>query len=97
MDGLRSYFFYEGCIEDFLKPREGPGHSRTVDDAVVIDNAYGHFAFAVYHAVIQGCRQRRQGMQRFSIQPGINGHCERTEEVRSLPSEIQSNPPQQST
>ena len=23
MDGLRSYFFYEGCIEDFLKPREG--------------------------------------------------------------------------
>ena len=95
--GLRSYFFYEGCIEDLLKPREGSGHCRTVDDAVVIDNAYGHFAFAVYHSVIQGCRQRRQGMQRFSIQPGINRHCERTEEVRFLPSKIQSNPPQQST
>ena len=31
-DGLRSYLFYEGCIEDFLKPREGSGHSRTIDE-----------------------------------------------------------------
>ena len=80
-DGLRSYFFYKGRIEDFLKPREGSGHSRTVYHSVVVYNSHGYFAFAAYHAVVQGCRQRCQRMQQFSLQRGINRYGESTEEV----------------
>src|SRR5262245_66214039 len=62
-DGLRSYFIYKGCIENFLKSREGSGHGRTVDHSVVIYNSYGHFTFPVYTTVIISCCLWSRGMQ----------------------------------